>query len=92
MSSVRLRAVYDKFRSSIITLVAFNSPQTIYSISNPEAVRILTTDRRRWAKPVESYRVLALYGDNVLTTEGGEWRKHRKVHEFGWYSCSLVTN
>ncbi len=32
---------------------------------------------------MESYRILALYGDNVLTTEGEEWRRHRKVCTYG---------
>ena len=73
---------YDHFRSSIITLIAWNSPQTLYTVSNPEAVKVLLQSGRKWAKPVESYRILAVYGDNVLTTEGEEWRKHRKVRSF----------
>jgi cytochrome P450 len=71
--------VYDHFRSSIITLIAWNHPRTLYTVSNPEAVKVLIHGGRKWAKPVESYRILRVYGENVVTTEGEEWRKHRKV-------------
>ena len=30
-------------------------------------------------KPLDSYKILAMYGDNVVTTEGAGWRLHRKV-------------
>jgi cytochrome P450 len=48
-------------------------------VCNPEAVKVLIHGGRKWAKPVESYRILRVYGENVVTTEGEEWRKHRKV-------------
>jgi fibrillarin-like rRNA methylase len=59
-------------------------------VSNPEAVKVLIHGGRKWAKPVESYRILRVYGENVLTTEGEEWRKHRKARSVcDPFGCSL---
>jgi hypothetical protein len=35
--------------------------------------------RARFTKPVQLYKLLDLYGHNVLTTENEEWRVHRKI-------------
>ncbi|KAJ3072968.1 hypothetical protein HDU98_002555 [Podochytrium sp. JEL0797] len=34
---------------------------------------------KEFVKPVEHYGVLDVYGKNIVTTEGAEWRKHRKI-------------
>ncbi|KAI1845177.1 hypothetical protein JX266_008724 [Neoarthrinium moseri] len=47
--------------------------------ANAEAIHQITSKREVFQKPTESYRILALYGENVLTTEGSMWRSHRKV-------------
>jgi cytochrome P450 len=36
-------------------------------------------NRNRFCKLVEGYKLLDVYGRNVLTTEGEEWRVHRKI-------------
>lgn len=35
--------------------------------------------RARFAKPTELYDVLDLFGRNIVSTEGEEWRAHRKI-------------
>ncbi|GKU13534.1 unnamed protein product [Fusarium langsethiae] len=46
---------------------------------NAEAIRQITCRREHFPKYVESYEILRVFGDNVLTSEGAIWRNHRKV-------------
>ncbi|KAI1487331.1 cytochrome P450 [Biscogniauxia mediterranea] len=39
----------------------------------------VTSRREAFPKPLESYKILTLFGENVVTTEGSLWRMHRKV-------------
>jgi cytochrome P450 len=53
-------------------------------VTNAEALRQITAKREAFPKPLENYRVLDIFGRNVITTEGGEWRQHRKVSSPGF--------
>ncbi|KAM0233702.1 hypothetical protein ACHAPO_006990 [Fusarium lateritium] len=46
---------------------------------NAEAIRQITCRREHFPKYVESYEILRVFGDNILTSEGAIWRNHRKV-------------
>lgn len=35
--------------------------------------------RARFPKPVHQYRVLLLFGGNIVASEGEEWKRYRKV-------------
>ena len=39
----------------------------------------ITTRRNDFPKPVEIYRLVDLYGKNVVSSEGQIWRQHRKI-------------
>lgn len=39
----------------------------------------ITTRSRDFPKPLQMYKVMSIYGSNVLSTEGQEWRQHRKI-------------
>lgn len=43
------------------------------------AINQITTRRADFPKPVEVYGTINTYGNNVVTAEGSEWRRHRKV-------------
>ncbi|KAH8202808.1 hypothetical protein TruAng_002971 [Truncatella angustata] len=47
--------------------------------ADAEAIHQVTSKREAFPKPTELYKLLSLYGENVVTTEGAEWRAHRKV-------------
>lgn len=69
------------------------SPSQIFmSCSNAEANVQLTTRKRDFVKPVELYAIVDIYGPSILTTEGEEWKRHRKVvaPAFSEKSNSLV--
>ncbi|MCJ1338703.1 hypothetical protein MMC09_003992 [Bachmanniomyces sp. S44760] len=39
----------------------------------------ITTRRNDFLKPTLQYRILDIYGKNVVSTEGAMWRQHRKI-------------
>ncbi|KAI5462569.1 cytochrome P450 [Mariannaea sp. PMI_226] len=48
-------------------------------VANAEAICQLTSRREHFLKLTETYDILRIFGDNVLTSEGAMWRMHRKV-------------
>ncbi|PPQ79631.1 hypothetical protein CVT25_003216 [Psilocybe cyanescens] len=43
----------------------------------------VTNSRARFPKPVHHYGVLSFYGDNIVASEGEQWKKYRKI-------CKLI--
>jgi hypothetical protein len=39
----------------------------------------ITTYRARFPKPIYRYKVLAVFGANIVASEGEEWKKYRKI-------------
>ncbi|EKD16552.1 cytochrome P450 [Drepanopeziza brunnea f. sp. 'multigermtubi' MB_m1] len=48
-------------------------------LANAEALHQVTSRREAFPKPLESYRILDIFGRNIITTEGAEWKQHRKI-------------
>jgi cytochrome P450 len=46
---------------------------------NAELINQITNRRNDFVKPTSLYRVLDLFGSNILSTEGAEWKKHKKI-------------
>ena len=51
---------------------------TMYTCE-PAVISQITTRRNDFPKPTQIYKVLDIYGKNVVTTEGQMWRQHRKA-------------
>ncbi|KAI1425807.1 cytochrome P450 [Xylaria sp. FL1777] len=47
--------------------------------ADPEVIHEVTSRREDFPKPLEHYKILSMFGHNVVTTEGALWRMHRKV-------------
>jgi hypothetical protein len=70
---------YEKLGKDVF-LVA--SPSIIHCfVADAEAMTQITTRRNDFPKPLEMYRALDIFGKNVVTTEGADWRMHRKLGE-----------
>jgi cytochrome P450 len=55
-------------------------PGTIYIWSaNAEANLQICSRREAFPKALESYAILEIFGRNIVTTEGIQWKQHRKV-------------
>ncbi|TDL22809.1 cytochrome P450 [Rickenella mellea] len=71
---------FEYFGSDIYSVVDIWPKSTCqFRVADPSAIKEITSSRTRFPKPVEAYRVLNFYGDNIIATEGDEWKKHRKV-------------
>ena len=61
-------------------------------VADAEAVTQITTRRNDFPKPLEMYGALDIYGKNLVSTEGADWRMHRKLAapSFGEKNNELV--
>ncbi|KAH7081844.1 cytochrome P450 monooxygenase-like protein [Paraphoma chrysanthemicola] len=69
------------------------SPTIIHCfVADAEAMTQITTRRADFPKPLEMYKALDIYGKNLVSTEGADWRMHRKLAapSFGEKNNELV--
>jgi cytochrome P450 len=69
------------------------SPTRIHCfVADAEVMTQITTRRTDFPKPLEMYRALDVYGKNLVSTEGADWRMHRKLAapSFGEKNNELV--
>lgn len=52
--------------------------QTILFTSSAPAIAQITSRREAFPKQTSNYRVLEIFGRNMLSSEGAEWKMHRK--------------
>ena len=48
-------------------------------MSTPPWQQQIATQHSTFPKPLAIYKVLSIFGSNILATEGEEWRRHRKI-------------
>lgn len=52
---------------------------TLIYTANAESIRQITSRREAFPKMTATYEILNQFGRNVISTEGAEWRMHRKA-------------
>lgn len=74
-----------------VFIVASPTSINVY-VADAEAITQITTRRNDFPKPLEMYGSLDLYGKNLVSTEGPDWRMHRKLvaPSFGEKNNELV--
>jgi len=55
------------------------SSQIFMSSSNAQATMQMISRRVDFVKPVEIYAIVDIFGSSILTTEGSDWKRHRKI-------------
>lgn len=94
------RAAYDRWNSTIWSVVSALAPRISLFVADATTIKHIVADRHTFPKPLDFYRILSVYGENVLITEGNEWRKHRKIvgsaftdstNELDWRMSTKVT-
>ncbi|KAF2134388.1 cytochrome P450 monooxygenase-like protein [Dothidotthia symphoricarpi CBS 119687] len=81
---------YAKLGSDVFIVA---SPSGLIAfVANAEAVTQMTQRRNDFPKPLEMYGALDIYGKNLVSTEGADWRVHRKLAapSFGEKNNELV--
>ncbi|CAG8983176.1 hypothetical protein HYALB_00004002 [Hymenoscyphus albidus] len=53
-------------------------------ITNAEAIHQITTRREAFPKPLESYKIMEIFGRNIISLEGPDWKRHRKITSPGF--------
>ncbi|KAH7909584.1 cytochrome P450 [Hygrophoropsis aurantiaca] len=48
-------------------------------IADAQAIRKIVWARGRFPKPLHQYKALASFGNNIVVSEGVEWRRYRKI-------------
>lgn len=49
------------------------------NVSNPGAIMQIATRRNDFLKPVEIYGIVDIFGVSMLSSEGDNWKRHRKI-------------
>ncbi|KAK8108038.1 uncharacterized protein PG998_010051 [Apiospora kogelbergensis] len=68
--------LHDKFGPAFWVI----SPGTVQFVcSDPVANEEIMSKYKVWTKPPEHVAALAMYGPNVLTVEGEDWTRHKRI-------------
>jgi hypothetical protein len=75
---------YSEYKTRGMDILAFKAlipfPFLMLQIADADAVREITSNRIAFPKPILAYKMMfELFGQNILSTEGEEWKRHRKV-------------
>jgi cytochrome P450 len=83
---------FEKMGKDVFIAAAPNT-LTVF-VADAEAITQITTRRNDFPKPLDMYGSLNIYGMNLVSTEGPEWRSHRKLvaPSFGEKNNELVFN
>ncbi|KAF7852434.1 hypothetical protein EAF04_010974 [Stromatinia cepivora] len=88
-SFLNLRSSYDIHGDTYIFAA---SNLNLLRTTNAELIAQFTARKNDFVKPVKNYKVLEVFGSNIVTTEGEEWRRHKRIvgKSFGEKSMGLV--
>lgn len=71
--------LYEPYAKLGDTFLTVSPGLVIVWVSNAEAIVQITQRRESFPKPLASYKILNIYGRSLLTSEGLDWKQHRKV-------------
>jgi cytochrome P450 len=70
---------YKKFGATSIASVRISAAQQLFWFADPEAIKLVASDRHTFQKDIVSYEMINIYGGNVVSVEGSNWKRHRSV-------------
>jgi len=89
------RRDYEQCGWNALALISpFPRNDSVIWVSDVGVVKQIVNDRVLFPKPLERYQAINVYGRNVVTTEGEEWKRHRRVSQpaFSERNNKLVWN
>ncbi|KAF8437970.1 cytochrome P450 [Boletus edulis BED1] len=72
-------SLYKKFGATNFASVDLLQAQPIFWLADPEALKIVTSDRHTFQKDITQYEILNFCGGNLISLEGTDWKRHRSV-------------
>ncbi|ORY74748.1 cytochrome P450 [Leucosporidium creatinivorum] len=74
---------FDLFQEAGSSVLVFSgllpTPGLQGIVGDADAARALFNNKLAWGKPIQDYSVLTFFGDNIITTEKEQWRRHRRL-------------
>ncbi|KII87602.1 hypothetical protein PLICRDRAFT_54684 [Plicaturopsis crispa FD-325 SS-3] len=70
-----LKAGWDVYAS----VSAWPRTRAVLVLADAAAIKEVTSSRSRFPKPVKQYKVLSFFGDNIVASEGEQWKRYRKI-------------
>jgi cytochrome P450 len=61
-----------------VNVALFPTMKVSLSLADAAAIKEVGTARARFPKPLVMYKILTFFGNNIVASEGEEWKKHRK--------------
>jgi hypothetical protein len=61
------------------THLVVTSGDIVLETASAEVIRQIGGRREHFPKDTDTYQILRIFGENVVTTEGAHWRMHRKA-------------
>lgn len=99
---VTKHSMFEEAGWDIHTAVSFwPRPNTSIVLGDAAAIKEVGSSRARFPKPVQQYASLALYGPNIVASEGEQWKKYRKIaapafsdrnNKLVWNETSRIVN
>ncbi|GAA6021138.1 hypothetical protein JCM11491_005652 [Sporobolomyces phaffii] len=72
--------LYRKYNSNILVVPSLFPPVVTILVADAQAIHQVNNDHQHFQKdPISTGSVGKLFGSSILTSEGAEWRRHRKV-------------
>ncbi|KAG5646335.1 hypothetical protein DXG03_003658 [Asterophora parasitica] len=72
-------SVFKQYGSTCLSSITFWNAIPTFWVSDADAIKAVHTGRAVFTKDVEAYETLNIYGENIVGTEGAEWKRHRSV-------------
>ncbi|KAH7337404.1 cytochrome P450 [Rhizoctonia solani] len=73
------RTICDKAGMDIYSSVGLVPVAAAYVVSDPDALKQIFASRSPFKKHAYDYRALTIFGRNLLSAEGDEWRRQRRI-------------
>jgi hypothetical protein len=69
--------IFERLKTD--TFLIATPDRLIMNTADANVIHEITTRRIDFPKPTEVYKVLDIYGKSLISNEGAEWRRHRKI-------------
>lgn len=81
---------YDRLKTKAFTIVGPSKNEVV--LADADAVGEILGKYKRWHRPRELYTIFATMGENVDSSDGEDWQRHRKIvsHGFREHNNKLV--
>ncbi|PFH49572.1 hypothetical protein AMATHDRAFT_194702 [Amanita thiersii Skay4041] len=70
---------YSEYGSTCLSSVIFWRAIPTYFVADADAVKFINNERHLFEKDVEAYEPLNIYGYNIGSVAGSEWKRHRSI-------------